>query len=196
MKENSKEWWEGKYRSSGDQFLYGKSPSEFLIQFSHLFKSNSMLLDLAAGEGRNAVALALKGHRVTAIDFSESAGERAKSLAAASGVELQWKKNDLDLFLPELLTYDGIVSVNFRPAPTLMKNLVRGLKKDGLLLMECFLNTACLERKDIEVFETYRSGELLKFVLDASPHFRVLYYSELGPEANKAYILAKKTEML
>ncbi|MEP6651018.1 MAG: class I SAM-dependent methyltransferase, partial [Lapillicoccus sp.] len=38
-------------------------------------------LDLASGEGRNAIWLAERGWRVTAVDFSAVATERARSLA-------------------------------------------------------------------------------------------------------------------
>ena len=39
-------------------------------------------LDLASGEGRNAIWLAERGWRVTAVDFSAVATERTRQLAA------------------------------------------------------------------------------------------------------------------
>ncbi len=194
-KDNSKDWWEAKYQSSSN-FVYGKEPSNFLMSHVGLFPTQARVLDLASGEGRNAVALATKGFKVLGIDFSETAMSRAENLAKDSSTQVQWKKSDLDFFLPELLSYDAIVSVDFRPAPTLLKNLVRGLKKDGFLILEAHLTPICIERKDIEVFETFKPGEMLKLVLESSPSVRCVYYSELGPDRLKAYMIARKVEML
>ena len=52
-------------------------------------------LDLGAGDGRNAVWLASRGWAVTAVDFSSVALDRARSLAAAAGVELELMRADL-----------------------------------------------------------------------------------------------------
>lgn len=55
-------------------------------------------LDLACGEGRNAVWLAERGWHVTGIDFSDVALEKARALAARLGVEVDWVVADvLDL---------------------------------------------------------------------------------------------------
>lgn len=196
-KENSKEWWEARYQATSNSYLYSKEPSAFLMDHAHLFNSGGLVLDLASGEGRNAIPLALRNLKVIAIDFVEAAVQRAQELARASGspASLTLKKSDLDFFLPELMTYDGIVAIDFRPAPSLLKNLVRGLKKDAFLIMENFLTPACLERKGLEVFETFKPGELLKAVSDSHPSIRIVYYSELGPEKNKAYLIAKKVDM-
>ena len=52
-------------------------------------------LDVACGEGRNAVWLAERGWRVTGIDFSEVALAKAAALAAARGVEVEWVLADV-----------------------------------------------------------------------------------------------------
>ena len=44
-------------------------------------------LDVACGEGRNAVWLAERGWQVTGVDFSEVALEKAATLAASRGVQ-------------------------------------------------------------------------------------------------------------
>ncbi len=56
-------------------------------------------LDLACGEGRNAVWLAGRGWRVTGVDFSDVALEKAKRLAESRGVEVEW-------VLADVLGYD------------------------------------------------------------------------------------------
>ena len=59
-------------------------------------------LDLACGEGRNALWLAGGGWRVTAIDFSQVAVERGRRLAQEAGLEIDWRTEDvLTADLPE-----------------------------------------------------------------------------------------------
>ena len=61
-----------------------------------------LALDLATGDGRNAIWLAGHGWRVTAVDFSSVALDRARRAAAAAGVEVDWLQADLlEWRLPE-----------------------------------------------------------------------------------------------
>ena len=66
-------------------------------------------LDLACGEGRNAVWLAEKGFRVHAVDFSEVALARARELAKERGVEVAWERADLRAWSPPDEAYDLVV---------------------------------------------------------------------------------------
>jgi SAM-dependent methyltransferase len=52
-------------------------------------------LDLAAGEGRNAIWLAQRGWTVEAVEFSSVALEKASTLAAQAGVEVTLTLADL-----------------------------------------------------------------------------------------------------
>jgi SAM-dependent methyltransferase len=52
-------------------------------------------LDLAAGEGRNALWLASRGWEVEAVEFSPIAIEKGRQLAAGAGLELRWTLADL-----------------------------------------------------------------------------------------------------
>jgi SAM-dependent methyltransferase len=63
-------------------------------------------LDLACGAGRNAVWLAERGWRVTAVDFSEVALRMARSLAAERRVAVDWIEADVALWLPPARAYD------------------------------------------------------------------------------------------
>jgi SAM-dependent methyltransferase len=60
-------------------------------------------LDLACGEGRNALWLATLGWRVTALDFSAVAVERGRRLATDAGLTVDWQVGDvLTAPLPEV----------------------------------------------------------------------------------------------
>lgn len=52
-------------------------------------------LDLAAGEGRNALWLAEQGFEVEAVEFSAVAVDKGRAIAAARGVEVTWTLADL-----------------------------------------------------------------------------------------------------
>ena len=63
-------------------------------------------LDLACGEGRNAVWLAERGWRVTGVDFSDVALAKAAELAAGRGVEADWVVADVLDYEPEPRSFD------------------------------------------------------------------------------------------
>jgi len=73
-------------------------------------------LDLAAGDGRNAIWLAAHGWDVTAVDFSAVALERARGAAEAAGVEVQWVNADLLEWRPEPRSFD-LVAIMFLHLP-------------------------------------------------------------------------------
>jgi SAM-dependent methyltransferase len=73
-------------------------------------------LDLAAGDGRNAIWLASQGWVVTAVDFSIVALERARRSAVAGGVDVDWMLADLIEWRPEPRSFD-LVAVMFLHLP-------------------------------------------------------------------------------
>ena len=125
MKEGSKEWWEQKYAST-DDYLYGKAPSPFLVEHSKLLHRGETL-DVAMGEGRNAVYLATQGFSVTGVDFCETAIKRAQRLAEESRAKLEAKLQDLDFFVEH---GDTIIAAQY----------FRSEKKDN------FINDSCFQR--------------------------------------------------
>lgn len=68
-------------------------------------------LDLGAGEGRNAIWLAERGWRVTAVDFSAIGLQKARRLAEARGVEIDWTEADLRSYSPARSAFDLVVLV-------------------------------------------------------------------------------------
>jgi SAM-dependent methyltransferase len=73
-------------------------------------------LDLACGEGRNAVWLAERGWRVTGVDFSDVALAKAAGLAAGRGVEVDWVVADVLDYQPEPRAFD-LVAVLYLQLP-------------------------------------------------------------------------------
>ena len=73
-------------------------------------------LDLACGEGRNAVWLAERGWQVTGVDFSDVALAKAAELAASRGVEVEWVVADVLDYEPEPRAFD-LVAVLYLQLP-------------------------------------------------------------------------------
>ena len=88
--------WDRRY--AGSELLWTAEPNRFLVsEVTELPPGRA--LDLACGEGRNAVWLAERGWQVTGIDFSEVAIEKARRLARARRVEVEWLVADLLQYL-------------------------------------------------------------------------------------------------
>ena len=66
-------------------------------------------LDLGCGEGRNAVWLASRGWAVTGVDFSDVGLEKARRLAEAQAVVVEWHLADLRFYEPAPSAYDLVV---------------------------------------------------------------------------------------
>ena len=81
-------------RYEGDELLWTDRPNRFLVAEAGAL-APGRALDLACGEGRNAVWLAKQGWHVTGIDFSEVALEKARHFAEDRGVRVDWVSADL-----------------------------------------------------------------------------------------------------
>ncbi len=96
-------------------------------------------LDLACGDGRNAVWLAHRGWQVTAVDFSSVALDRGRRRAAAARVEVDWQVHDLLAWSPPEGSFD-LVSLIYLHLPPDERRLVlqraaRALAPGGRLLV-------------------------------------------------------------
>jgi len=79
----SVERWDERY--AGREYLWDVKPNQFVERYVGGLAPGTAV-DLAAGEGRNAVWLATQGWRVTAVDFSQGGLDKAARLAADKGV--------------------------------------------------------------------------------------------------------------
>lgn len=86
--------WNDRY--SGDDYLFGTEPADFLRRAEPFLCAGQTALAIADGEGRNSVWLAGQGLTVTAFDPAPNAVAKARKLAAARGVAVEFHLNDLD----------------------------------------------------------------------------------------------------
>jgi 2-polyprenyl-3-methyl-5-hydroxy-6-metoxy-1,4-benzoquinol methylase len=66
-------------------------------------------LDLACGEGRNAIWLAQRGWEVTAVDFASVAVDRARTRAGDAGVDIQFAVADLLSYEMQASAFDFVL---------------------------------------------------------------------------------------
>jgi SAM-dependent methyltransferase len=91
--------WDRRYAAS--ELLWGGEPNAFVAsEVADLPPGRA--LDLAAGEGRNAIWLGQRGWRVTAGDFSPVAMDKAATLAERIGAPL----DRLEWVCADVTTYD------------------------------------------------------------------------------------------
>ena len=72
------EAWDERYRSS--ELMWSAGPNQF-VEAELASLPPGRAVDLAAGEGRNAIWLARQGWRVTAVDFSQVALDKGRKIA-------------------------------------------------------------------------------------------------------------------
>lgn len=101
-----REGWDRRYAEK--EFLWSAKPNRFLVaEVSDLPAGRA--LDLACGEGRNALWLAELGWRVTGVDYSQVAIEKARDLAARDRRDVDFVCADLLDYEPEPDAFDLIV---------------------------------------------------------------------------------------
>ncbi len=88
-------FWSERYKSAGDDYLFGVAPNRFLAGHAGIFKAGQSVLSVADGEGRNSVWLAEQGLAVTAAEISPVAVEKARRLAEKRGVSAHFETADL-----------------------------------------------------------------------------------------------------
>jgi SAM-dependent methyltransferase len=110
--------WDERYRSA--ELVWGSEPNLFVRQQCEALPVGDAL-DLACGEGRNALWLARLGWTVTGVDYSAAAIERAESLTAREPAEvaerLTWRVADITRELPPPGSVDLVLISYLHLAP-------------------------------------------------------------------------------
>jgi len=171
MKEDRKRW-DWKYRDREFDPSHGASP--ILKKYLRLFPRGKAL-DLAAGEGRNAVFLAEHGFEAEAVDISPVAISRARKSARARGVTIRAFAADLDTYSILRGHYDVILDFYFLDRH-LIPEIKKGLKKGGMVVFE----TYTAEQKKLGTEGPGQDKYLLKpnELLRLFRGFHVLFYRE------------------
>jgi SAM-dependent methyltransferase len=100
------EAWNRRY--GGTELVWTANPNRFLVSETAGL-TPGRALDVACGEGRNAVWLAEQGWRATGVDFSDVALAKAQGLAEARGVAVDWLHADVIAHRPDERAYDLVI---------------------------------------------------------------------------------------
>jgi tellurite methyltransferase len=171
--------WDARYAER--DYLFSFAPSRFLADSLDLvlrLAPGSRALDLACGEGRNALYLAQHGFQVTAIDISQCGLDKGIGRAAELGVSVEFLRADLDEYRIDA-TYDLIIDFNFLLRP-LIPGMVAALAPGGVIVMETILDTPGLEAGHTKHFLLHQ-GELERIFSGFAGSIEFLEEESQGP---------------
>jgi SAM-dependent methyltransferase len=170
--ESDRSQWDQVYDQ--DAYVFGKEPAEVLKENIDILPVGRAL-DIAMGEGRNAVFLAKKGFVVDGVDISEVAIRKARRLAKENKVEITTINADLNTYQIKPETYEVILNIQYLQR-SLIPQIKRGLKRGGIVVFENetvdqlkLPNSAGIRRDYL-----LDTGELKALFKD----FKILHYSE------------------
>jgi SAM-dependent methyltransferase len=128
---------------SRPDYLYGTTANAWLRSRHSLFSVGQTTLAVADGEGRNSVWLAQQGLAVDAFDISPVGVAKARELARAAGVAVQFHVSDCDAWPWTPAAYDHVVAIFVQFADPALRqrlfaNMVRTLKPGGHLILQGF----------------------------------------------------------
>ncbi len=159
---SDRERWAARYATnSADE----RPPSDWVLAACTRIPQGWLILDLAAGAGRNAIALARRGYATVALDFVEEAIRHA----AAANALVHGVVADVRSLPIRSGSVDAIVCTNFLVRP-LFEDLKVLIKPGGFLVYETYtlehrtLVEAGLARAPRSPEYLLQPGELLRLV--------------------------------
>ncbi len=155
------ERWNRKYRKKGPK-AYGSEPAPWLVSHRPLLDRlpRGRALDMACGNGRNALYLARLGFTVDALDISDVAIGWLSDRVRQEGLPVHPRCCDLTTEkLPER-RYEIVLNFNYLER-SLFSGLEEALKGGGLLIFESFTrDDPFVARRPINPAFTLEAGEL------------------------------------
>lgn len=194
--------WQERFSRPG--FWAGSDPAEFLFELMPLIPRSGTALEIAMGEGRNAVYLASRGWRVTGIDLVPAALDKAERLAAErnvrtwriqvrqpiepSGAGLLMGCADLEHEPLPAGEFDLVVCINFLLRP-LLSQMERAVAPGGYLIYETYTTEQLrFEGGPRTLNYLLKPGELRA----AFPSLQTLFYRECTAEKGIASLFARR----
>ena len=157
--------WNQKYESE----RLSDTPSSIVKQFFGL-TAGKKALDIATGNGRNALFLAKQGFAVDAVDISDA----GLNLFAGKHANIRSICADLDDFDIAPERYDLIINIKYL-SRRLFPYIREGLKQGGILIFQTFLDSPDADAQQPHCRDyLLRENELLHAFLA----LRILYYKE------------------
>ena len=162
MSEADRTKWDGRY--GAEEYIFGAEPRAIVREAP--LPSRGRALDVACGEGQNAVFLAERGLDVEAVDISAVGLAKAVRLASARGLSIDFRAVDLETFAPDG-PFDVIVCTHYLDR-ALFPKLEAALAPGGLLIGEWPLTLRSYPVAPDEPPRWFPSLRVLKHAHDAA----------------------------
>jgi len=127
-------FWDERYRNA---IGFNKEPNQLLVHATSKLTPGAAL-DLAMGQGRNALYLASEGWSVTGVDFSAEATRQAQEQADARELELEIVQQDINTFDFGVAKYDLVTMLYATDNVDWIARSQRSLKRGGVFVYEFF----------------------------------------------------------
>ncbi|GAA3448079.1 class I SAM-dependent methyltransferase [Planomonospora venezuelensis] len=150
-KPSEEELWDARYGES-DRIWSGNPNTALVREITGLEPGSA--LDLGCGEGGDAIWLAQQGWRVTAVDISGVALDRAARHAAEAGVadRIDWQRHDLGVSFPggafDLVSACFLHSHGDMPRERILRAAASAVAPGGVLLVVGHAGPAPWEKPD------------------------------------------------
>jgi rhodanese-related sulfurtransferase len=174
---------------------HGLAPSSFLVDNFQLLP-RGLALDVAMGEGRNAIYLATRGFDVDGVDTDPTKVARARTASRRLGAPIRAIVGNVEdgTYIIPLESYDLIIVFNFLHRP-LVKEIRDGVVPGGVVVYQTFTVEQALLGRPKNPAYLLKPGELKEAFKD----WEILRYRELvgparrnGPDRAVAAIIARK----
>jgi len=183
------------------KMLWGSKPNKLVVKIADMLQTGSVL-DLGAGEGRNALYLAKRGFKVTGVDISKNAINKLSNFSKIANLNIKILNKDISKLdfnnkFDLILCIATIQFLDRKKISLLIKKMKLSTKDNGINILTGFTNKDRGFKKHPELY-FLKSNELKKYYLD----FDILQYEEYSIQDNHgkphqhhmACIVAKKCQ--
>lgn len=137
--DDPRDTWNRRFARAG--YLFGTEPNAWLRRHAHCFTPGQHALCVADGEGRNSVWLARQSLQVQAFDIADVAVEKARQLAAAAGVAVDFHVSSCRQWTWQPAAHDHVLAIFVQFADPqeraqLFANMIAALRPGGMLLVQ------------------------------------------------------------
>jgi SAM-dependent methyltransferase len=151
--------WNEMFRNS---IGFNKQPNRLLVDTARTIKRPGRALDVAMGQGRNALYLAAQGWKVTGVDFSDEGLRQARAEAVKRKLALDTVNADLSTYDFGIAKWDLVTMIYAGDDIAWIERIKPSLKKGGVFVVEYFHDNDTAGQAD----GSFAKGELAALFAD------------------------------
>ncbi len=172
------------------------APTPWLVDNFH-FLPKGLALDVAMGNGRNAIFLATRGFDVDGVDIDPDVVAKARATARRFHAPIRAIVGNVEdgTYIIPIETYDAIVVFNYLHRP-LFRDIKDGLKPGGVVIYQTYLEAQAKLGRPTNPAHLLKAGELAQMLAEFEilrVHERIDSAVPGGPPCALAGIVARKS---